>query len=92
VDTTVRNPGGQPVGLLRQIRRLPVTNFGESPKGEVRRIPIPRTPVNKGKKKVRMPPALRGPALSYVRLSHKPESVRLPSMALGARRRWSSGR
>jgi len=25
-------------------------NFRESPKGEVRRIPIPRTPVNKGKK------------------------------------------
>jgi hypothetical protein len=25
-------------------------NFAESPKGEVRRIPIPRTPVNKGKK------------------------------------------
>ena len=27
--------------------------FAESPKGEVRRIPIPRTPVNKGKKKGR---------------------------------------
>ena len=26
-------------------------NFRESPKGEVRRIPIPRTPVNKGKRK-----------------------------------------
>jgi hypothetical protein len=26
-------------------------NFGECPKGELRRIPIPRTPVNKGKKK-----------------------------------------
>src|SRR5918993_898075 len=26
-------------------------NFAESPKGEVRRIPIPRTPVNKGKEK-----------------------------------------
>jgi hypothetical protein len=26
-------------------------NFRECPKGEVRRIPIPRTPVNKGKKK-----------------------------------------
>src|SRR5215212_1197814 len=25
-------------------------NFRECPKGEVRRIPIPRTPVNKGKK------------------------------------------
>jgi hypothetical protein len=24
------------------------TKFAESPKGEVRRIPIPRTPVNKG--------------------------------------------
>jgi hypothetical protein len=28
-------------------------NFGECPKGEVRRIPIPRTPVNKGKKEGR---------------------------------------
>ena len=28
-------------------------NFGESPKGEVRRIPLPRTSVNKGKKKAR---------------------------------------
>src|SRR5829696_9323726 len=28
-------------------------NFRESPKGEVRRIPIPRTSVNKGKKKGR---------------------------------------
>ena len=26
------------------------TNFRERRKGEVRRIPIPRTPVNKGKK------------------------------------------
>jgi hypothetical protein len=26
-------------------------NFAESPNGEVRRIPIPRTPVNKGKKR-----------------------------------------
>jgi hypothetical protein len=26
-------------------------NFRESPKGEVRRIYIPRTPVNKGKKR-----------------------------------------
>src|SRR5215212_380154 len=26
-------------------------NFGESPECEVRRIPIPRTPVNKGKKR-----------------------------------------
>jgi hypothetical protein len=26
-------------------------NFRESPNGEVRRIPIPRTPVNKGKRK-----------------------------------------
>jgi hypothetical protein len=26
-------------------------NFGESPKGEVRRIPLPRTPVNKGNKR-----------------------------------------
>jgi hypothetical protein len=26
-------------------------NFGEIPKGEVRRITIPRTPVNRGKKK-----------------------------------------
>jgi hypothetical protein len=25
-------------------------NFGEDPKGEVRRTPIPRTPVNKGMK------------------------------------------
>jgi hypothetical protein len=24
-------------------------NFAECPKGEVRRIPIPRTPVNRGK-------------------------------------------
>src|SRR5215210_6540960 len=32
---------------LRLLRRcLRVTNFGESPKGEVRRITIPRTPVN----------------------------------------------
>ena len=29
------------------------TNFRESPKGEVRRIPIPRTPVNKGSEKRR---------------------------------------
>jgi hypothetical protein len=28
-----------------------LTNFGECPKGEVRRIPIPRTRVNKGKRK-----------------------------------------
>jgi hypothetical protein len=28
-------------------------NFAESPKGEVRRILIPRTPVNKGKQKDR---------------------------------------
>ena len=28
-------------------------NFGEDPKGEVRRIRLPRTPVNKGKKKGR---------------------------------------
>src|SRR5215211_1785062 len=27
-------------------------NFAESPKGEVRRIPLPRTPVNKGIKRV----------------------------------------
>jgi hypothetical protein len=35
-------------------------NFGELRKGEVRRILIPRTPVNKGKRKGR---ALEGPAL-----------------------------
>jgi hypothetical protein len=29
-------------------------NFGESPKGEVRRIPLLRTPVNKGKRKGRV--------------------------------------
>jgi hypothetical protein len=29
---------------------MPEGNFRESPKGEVRRILIPRTPVNKGKK------------------------------------------
>ena len=28
-------------------------NFGECPKGEVRRIPIPRTSVNRGKEKDR---------------------------------------
>ena len=30
-------------------------NIRECPKGEVRRIPIPRTPVNKGKRKSRAP-------------------------------------
>src|SRR5215203_5577652 len=28
-----------------------MAKFAESPKGEVRRIPIPRTPVNKGKRR-----------------------------------------
>src|SRR5919112_3377032 len=32
---------------------LATANFRECPKGELRRIPIPRTPVNKGKKKRR---------------------------------------
>jgi hypothetical protein len=42
-------------------------NFRESPKGEVRRIPIPRTSVDKGKNKGRgepyapaRPPSFRG--------------------------------
>src|ERR687897_3491975 len=34
------------VSFLLLGRCLRVANFGESPKGEVRRIPIPRTPVN----------------------------------------------
>jgi hypothetical protein len=33
--------------------RIPKLNFRECPKGEVRRISIPRTSVNKGKKKGR---------------------------------------
>jgi hypothetical protein len=35
---------------VRLCRMLDI-NFAESPKGEVRRILIPRTPVNKGKKR-----------------------------------------
>src|SRR5215207_7720798 len=37
---------------VRLCRMLDI-NFAESPKGELRRISIPRTPVNKGKKKGR---------------------------------------
>src|SRR5215208_942476 len=44
-STTVSRALRQP---LRSRRSR--TNFGESPKGELRRIPIPRTPVNKDKK------------------------------------------
>ena len=36
-----------------QFRALFLANFGEHPKGEVRRIPILRTRVNKGMKKGR---------------------------------------
>src|SRR5215217_1590273 len=39
-------------------------NFAEFYKGEVRRIPIPRTSVNKGINKGRMPP-LEAPLLPY---------------------------
>ena len=37
---------------------LMASNFRECPKGEVRRIPIPRTPVNKVKKKGHSPVGL----------------------------------
>jgi hypothetical protein len=33
-------------------------NFGVGPKGEVRRILIPRTPLNRGKRKAENEPAL----------------------------------
>src|SRR5215211_2263855 len=50
---------GHPLGFPRSSPMLRTSelcikrkfNFGESPKGEVRRIPIPRTRVNKGTKK-----------------------------------------
>src|SRR5918993_1640596 len=38
----------------------PAAKFAESPKGEVRRINIPRTPVNKGKQKDLMGQQLNG--------------------------------
>ena len=38
-------------GLLRGLSRMLEVNFRECPKGEVLRIPIPRTSVNKRKKK-----------------------------------------
>src|SRR5215217_4788391 len=50
-------------------------NFREYPKGEVRRIPLPRTPVNKGKKKGWGP---RGPQPSIVK---RPIAYPLPASA-----------
>src|SRR5215216_2662993 len=41
------------------------TNFGESPKGEVRRIPIPRTSVNKAAHKLQTPSRSGGSALGW---------------------------
>jgi hypothetical protein len=40
-------------GTMRTSQNAVWANFAESPKGEVRRIPIPRTSVNKGMKKDR---------------------------------------
>ena len=46
--------GGDPLnnraGAMRTSAKENSANFAETPKGEVRRIPIPRTRVNKGKK------------------------------------------
>jgi len=72
---------------------------------ELPRIPFLRTPVNKGKRKGRVPPYRAHPsptALATSRLfareierfapnycSEQPESIRLPSMPLAAARRWS---
>ena len=39
-------------------------NFREFPKGEVRRISVPRTPVNKGRKKRERAEAARASALA----------------------------
>jgi hypothetical protein len=39
--------------FLRTSENSVYANFAESPKGELRRIPIPRTSVNKGKRKGR---------------------------------------
>src|SRR5918994_5441031 len=78
----------------------------QHPGYELPRISIPRTSVNKGIKKGRVPP-LSGPSLSYGSptspllardiegfapnyRSEQPESVRLPSLLSAARRCWSS--
>ena|SRR5215213_4490825 len=53
---------------------------------ELRRIPIPRTSVNRGQDKGPGAPRSKGPS-PLLRLSHKPESVRLPPpcrLGLGA--------
>src|SRR5215203_1671548 len=52
---------------------LPNLNFRECPKGEVRRIPIPRTPVNKGKSEGRgqQTTALQGLPANRRRSGHK---------------------
>jgi hypothetical protein len=50
--TTVAS-GDESAMNLVPFRALFLANFGESPKGEVRRISIPRTRMNKGKKKGR---------------------------------------
>ena len=42
--------GGR-ITQLQYLLHFPLRNFGESPKGEVRRILLPRTTVNKGKKR-----------------------------------------
>ena len=40
------------IALTETSENAVYANFGESPEGELRRIPIPRTPVNKGKGRV----------------------------------------
>src|SRR5215218_1358324 len=56
-----------------------LTNFAESPKGEVRRIPIPRTSVNKGKRKgwVLRDPALLATASDLLLVGRLPQACTL---------------